>query len=66
MGNKVRDFRKRMKMTQSELSKKSGVSRGTICAIESGKAKSTTSRVLIAIANALGTTVESIFFGNTV
>lgn len=37
MKNKIRELRKEKKMTQEELSKKVGVSRQSIIAIESGK-----------------------------
>lgn len=37
MKNKIRELRKASKMTQEELSKKVGVSRQSIIAIESGK-----------------------------
>ena len=37
MGYKVREARKAANMTQEELAQKSGVSRGTIWALENGK-----------------------------
>lgn len=66
MGYKVREARKAANMTQDELSKKSGVSRGTICAIERGDTYGTTSKTLLKIARALGTTVDKIFFEENV
>jgi len=66
MGYKVKEVREAKKMTQEELSLKSGVSRGTIIAIESGKEKITTSKTLVALAMALETTVDEIFFSETV
>lgn len=57
MGYKVREAREAVNMTQEELAEKSGVSRGTICAIEKG----TTTKTLLKLARALGTTVDQIF-----
>lgn len=36
MGYRIRELREAMKMTQEELADKSGVSRGTISALENG------------------------------
>lgn len=62
MGYKIKEAREAMKMTQAELSKKSGISRGTISALENGTARATSSKTLIKIARALNTTVDKIFF----
>ena len=53
-------------MTQEELAAKSGISRGTICALENGIERNTTSRTLQKLANAMGVTVEQKFFANDV
>lgn len=53
-------------MTQEELAQKSGVSRGTISAMENGSNKETTTKTLIKIARALGTSVDNIFFEESV
>ena len=53
-------------MTQDELAQKSGVSRKTICDLESNTKKNTTSKTLLKIANALGSTVDEIFFAPNV
>lgn len=66
MGYKIKEAREAQRMTQEELSARSGVSRGTICALENGSAKTTTTRTLVKIAQALGTTVDAIFFSETV
>lgn len=63
MGYRVKELREAKKMTQEELSQKSGVSRGTICALESGTDKASTTKTLLAIARALETTVDNLFFG---
>lgn len=63
MGNKLKDKRKSKGLTQEELSKKSGVSRVTIWALESGKSGVVTkTSTLIKLAAALESTVSDIFF----
>lgn len=62
MGYKIRETRESIGMSQTELSEKSGVSRGTISALENGTERVTTTKTLVRIANALGTTVDHIFF----
>lgn len=62
MGYKIKELREAMKMTQEELAEKSGVSRGTISAIENGIDRTTTSKTLVKLAQALDTTVDRIFF----
>lgn len=62
MGYKIKELRKAMKMTQKELAEKSGVSRGTISALENGIDRTTTSKTLVKLAQALDTTVDRIFF----
>lgn len=61
MGYKIKEVREAQNMTQEELATASGVSRGTISALENGSEKNTTSKTLLKIANALGTTVDNIF-----
>ena len=62
MGYKIKELREAMKMTQEELAEKSGVSRGTISALEHGIDRTTTSTTLVKLAQALDTTVDRIFF----
>ena len=62
MGYKVKEVREEKRMTQEELSRKSGVSRPTIVAIENGEAKDVKVSTLLKLANALDTTVSAIFF----
>ena len=62
MGYKSKELREAMKMTQEELAEKSGVSRGTISALENGIDRTTTSKTLVKLAQALDTTVDRIFF----
>ena len=62
MGYKIKELREAMKMTQEELAEKSGLSRGTISALENGIDRTTTSKTLVKLAQALDTTVDRIFF----
>ena len=62
MGYKIKELREAMKMTQEELAEKSGVSRGTISALENGIDRTTTSKTLVKLAQALDITVDRIFF----
>ena len=66
MGYRVKKLREEKNMTQEELEKKSGVSRQTISAIENDKAGSVKIGTLLAIAKALDTTVDCIFFPDAV
>lgn len=63
MAYKVKYFREKKKMTQEELSEKSGVSRAIISRLESGEEVVTTTETLIKIATALNCKVGDIFFG---
>ena len=62
MGIKIRERREELKMTQEELATKSGVSRQTISSIETGKYDNVLTGTLSAIAAALDTTVDKIFY----
>lgn len=66
MGYKIKEVREALKMTQEELAEKSGVSRGTISALESGMARTTTTKTLARLAYALGVSVDKIFFAEGV
>lgn len=66
MGYKIREIREAKNMTQEELAEKSGISRGTISALENGSERNTTSKTLLKIARALETTVDNIFFAEGV
>ena len=58
---KVKECREEKKMSQDELSKKSGVSRAIISGLESGRTLVTTTDTLIKIASALDKKVSDIF-----
>ena len=62
MGIKIRERREELEMTQEELAIKSGVSRQTISSLETGKYDNVLVGTLAAIAMALGTTVDKIFY----
>lgn len=66
MGYRIKEVREARRMSQEELSKKSGVSRTTISALENGLERNTTSKTLLKIAKALDTTVDQIFFAEAV
>lgn len=66
MGYRVKELREAKGMTQEELEKKSGVSRQSISAIENNKVEQVKSGTLLAIAEALETTIDNLFFKNAV
>jgi len=62
MGTKVEERRKELKMSQEELSRKSGVCRTTIVEIENDKGRNITFNTCKSIATALDATIDSLFF----
>ena len=62
MGYRIKERREELRMSQEELSEKSGVNRTTISMIETGKAEQVTTGTLVALAKALETTVDKIFY----
>lgn len=63
MRTQLKAFRRKAKLSQKELEAKSGVSRGTISALENDPAYNPTAKTLERLAAALGATVDQIFFG---
>lgn len=61
MPYKIKEFREEAKMSQVELSEKSGVSRAIISGLETGTIETTTTKTLSKIAEALGKKVSDIF-----
>ena len=61
MGFRIKQLREAQNLTQEELSEKSGVSRGTICALEKGEERTTTTKTLLKLAKALDSTVDQLF-----
>ena len=59
--NKIKQFRKKMGMTQKELSEKSGISRPYISKLENNECIIIKSSTMVAIANALQRPVSVIF-----
>ena len=61
MGYKIKERREELRMSQEELSEKSGVNRTTISMLENGKIDQVLTGTLVALAKALETTVDKIF-----
>lgn len=66
MAMRIKEIRESKGMTQEELENKSGISRQTISAIENGKTTNVKSGTLMALAEALETTIDAIFFDKAV
>lgn len=66
MGYRIKETREKQNMTQEELSRISGVSRGTISALENGTSRATTTKTLMNIARALGVSLEDLIFAESV
>lgn len=64
MYNRVKEFRKILKITQAELARRSKVSRNTISAIETNKKVNLTYEKMLNISNALNEKVSVIFFND--
>lgn len=63
LANRIKESRERLKLTQAELAKASGVSQGTIGNLESGIRKS--AREILSIAAALGVSPQWLVTGKT-
>lgn len=66
MGYRVREVREEKRMTQEELAAASGVSRGTIVAIESGQVRDVLLSTLLKLADAMKVSVSDLFFSEGV
>lgn len=62
MGYKIKERREFLRMSQEELSVKSGVSRQTISSLENNPERNVSTKTLEKIAAALDTTVGKLFF----
>lgn len=62
MGYRLKEIREGKGITQEELEKMSGVSRQTISAIENNDNYQAKTGTLVALAKALETTVDKLFF----
>ena len=63
MVTRIKEIRDKKKITQEELSVKSGISRAIISALETGKATVTTNITMQKIAEALDEDEAVVFFG---
>ncbi|RRD29142.1 XRE family transcriptional regulator [Streptococcus minor] len=59
---KLKEYRDKKKLTQQELSQKSGVSRAVIVGLESGSYRETSTVTLKKLATALEVPVKDLFF----
>lgn len=62
MKNRIKEYRERANLTQSELAEMSDVSRNTISSLENGTNINVTYQTMIKIATALEEKVTTIFF----
>lgn len=60
--NRVRYYREKKMMSQEQLESASGVSRQTISDLENNKKDNVLAKTMVAIADALGESVQDIFF----
>ncbi len=66
MGYRIKELREQKGLSQEELAEKSNVSRATLSALENNDCKTTTTKTLLKLAEALDTSVESLFCANSV
>ena len=66
MGLRIKQLRVDKGMTQQVLAEKSGISRTTINQLEKKSNKAASTKTLLAIAKALGTTIDALFFNDVV
>jgi len=66
VGYKIKERREFLRMSQEDLSTKSGVSRQTISSLENNPERSVSTKTLEKIAAALDTTVGKLFFARNV
>lgn len=66
MGYRVKEIREEMGLTQEKLEEISGVSRQTISAIENNPEYQAKTGTLLALAKAMGITVDKLFFAEAV
>lgn len=61
LGDAIKERREELRMSQEDLSKSSGISRGTISALENGKSENVLVGTLMSISKALDTTIDNFF-----
>lgn len=64
VGERIKDRREELRMTQEDLATASKVSRQTISALENGKCEDVLVGTLVALATALNCQVDSFFANN--
>ena len=64
MEYRVKEIRKQLGITQTDLCEKSGVSREIVSGLERGTTRTTTVNTLEKIAEALGCKISDLFFEN--
>lgn len=62
MGYRIKERRELLRMSQEDLSLKSGISRQTISSLENTPGKNVSTKTLEKLAAALGVTVGELFF----
>ena len=66
MGNKIKERRELLRMSQEDLSVKSGFCRQTISSLENAPDRNVSTKTLEKIATALDVTVSELFFAKDV
>ena len=66
MGERIKQRRIELGISQDELSKKSGISRVQISNLERGECRNAHGNTMMALATALETTVDWLFYGSSV
>ncbi len=66
MGYRIKELRESKRMSQDELAKAADVSRTTISNLETDMERSASTKTLMKIANALDTTIDQLFFAESV
>lgn len=61
MKSNIKALRDQMGMTQEELADKAGISRVTLSGLENGTLESASTKTLLKVANALNSSVDSVF-----
>ena len=62
--NKIKEYRKKEKLTMKEVAEKSGISVGYLCHLEKGRRENPSTEVMEKISKALHKTIPEIFFDN--
>ena len=60
--NKIKEYRKKKKMTEKQLANLVGISTGYLCHLERGTRNNPSTEIMKKIANELGESVLDIFF----